>query len=63
MSFGDSKSGFAEWLLNQEQTDEMIKRALDLGINFFDTANVMAKEQVKVMLEIHFKNLLKIEKT
>ncbi|ORX41310.1 aldo/keto reductase, partial [Piromyces finnis] len=27
------------WLLNQEQTDEMVKRALDLGINFFDTAN------------------------
>ena len=63
MSFGDSKAGFAEWLLNQEQTDEMIKRALDLGINFFDTANVMAKEQVKFMLVIHFKNLLKIEKT
>jgi len=27
------------WLLNQEETDEMVKRALDLGINFFDTAN------------------------
>jgi len=37
MTFG-VKEG-CPWLLNQEQTDEMVKRALDLGINFFDTAN------------------------
>jgi len=27
------------WVLDQEKTDEIIKRALELGINFFDTAN------------------------
>jgi len=37
MTFGERES--FTWLLNQEQTDEMVKRALDLGINFFDTAN------------------------
>ena len=58
MSFGDSKAGFAEWLLNQEQTDEMIKKALDLVIQLM----VMVKAQVKFMSEIHLKNLLKTEK-
>nr|AWI66890.1 dehydrogenase [Piromyces sp.] len=37
MTFGEDKD--KPWLLNQEQADEMVKRALDLGINFFDTAN------------------------
>ncbi|OUM59311.1 hypothetical protein PIROE2DRAFT_63841 [Piromyces sp. E2] len=37
MTFGEEKD--RPWLLNQEQTEEMVKRALDLGINFFDTAN------------------------
>ena len=36
MSFGKQN----EWVLNQEQTNEMVKKALDLGINFFDTANL-----------------------
>jgi aryl-alcohol dehydrogenase-like predicted oxidoreductase len=27
------------WTLNPEQSEEIVKRALDLGINFFDTAN------------------------
>ena len=38
MSFGQRSERWP-WVLNQEQTDEMIKKALDLGINFFDTAN------------------------
>lgn len=40
MTFGDSSTNDHNWLLNQEQTDEMVKKALDLGINFFDTANL-----------------------
>ena len=63
MSFGEVSEGWHEWVLNQEQTDEMIKRALDLGINFFDTANIfMEKVQAKYSLETHSKNLSKIEK-
>ncbi len=39
MSFGKPSSDFHEWTLEQEDTNKMIKCALDLGINFFDTAN------------------------
>jgi len=30
------------WALNEEQSRPIIKHALELGINFFDTANVYA---------------------
>ena len=62
MSFGDSKAGFAEWLLNQEQTDEMIKRALDLGINFFDTANGYGKGTSEIYVGNSFKKFVKNRK-
>lgn len=38
MSFGKAGT-MHDWTLNQEQSGEMIKYALDKGINFFDTAN------------------------
>lgn len=40
MSFGDPTSNFHEWTLGAEESETLVKRALDLGINFFDTANV-----------------------
>jgi 1-deoxyxylulose-5-phosphate synthase len=40
MSFGEAEKGFHQWVLNEEQSRSIIKKALDLGINFFDTANV-----------------------
>ena len=40
MSFGDPTSNFHAWTLNPSQSEELVRRALDLGINFFDTANV-----------------------
>ena len=39
MSFGDPASKMHAWTLNPTQSEDIIKRALDLGINFFDTAN------------------------
>lgn len=43
MSFGDASLGFhSGWLLDEEQSRVIIKKALDLGINFFDTANTYA---------------------
>ena len=33
-----SKGGMHSWTLDEEKTREVIKHALDLGINFFDTA-------------------------
>lgn len=40
MSFGDPDKWIHKWVLNEENSRPIIKRALDLGINFFDTANV-----------------------
>ena len=40
MGFGDSEAWVHKWLLNEEDSRPVIKKALDLGINFFDTANV-----------------------
>jgi len=40
MSFGDASSKFHDWTLGPEESEALIKHALDLGINFFDTANV-----------------------
>lgn len=38
MSFGKAGT-MHDWTLNEAQSEEVIKHALDLGINFFDTAN------------------------
>lgn len=40
MSFGEAEKWIHQWVLNEEQSRSIIKKALDLGINFFDTANV-----------------------
>ena len=40
MSFGEASSDFHEWVLNQQETTKVIKRAYELGVNFIDTANV-----------------------
>src|ERR1700748_3332765 len=40
MSFGDPQRGNHEWSLPEAESREIIKAALDAGINFFDTANV-----------------------
>jgi aryl-alcohol dehydrogenase-like predicted oxidoreductase len=37
---GDLKAGRHAWVLNEEQSQPYFRQALDLGINFFDTANV-----------------------
>lgn len=39
MSFGDPRSNFHAWTLSAEESEKIVKHALDLGINFFDTAN------------------------
>ncbi|PUA19551.1 aldo/keto reductase [Glaciimonas sp. PCH181] len=39
MSCGEPQRGNHSWTLTEEQSRPFIKKALDLGINFFDTAN------------------------
>jgi aryl-alcohol dehydrogenase-like predicted oxidoreductase len=38
-SYGGGKRGNHAWSLGEEESRPFIKRALEVGINFFDTAN------------------------
>jgi aryl-alcohol dehydrogenase-like predicted oxidoreductase len=40
MSYGDPARGTHPWTLPEEASRPFVRKALDLGINFFDTANV-----------------------
>ena len=62
MSFGQPSEDWVSWVLNQEQTDEMIKKALDLGINFFDTANCYGKGSSEIFIGNSFKKFVKNRK-
>ena len=61
MSFGQVNDTW-KWVLNQEQTDEMIKKALDLGINFFDTANTYSQGTSEIFIGNSFKKFVKNRK-
>src|SRR5438128_12617307 len=53
MSFGNSE----EWMVEIDKARPIVKRALDLGVNFFDTANVYSngrsEEVVGELLKDH----------
>ena len=38
MGFGDAAHGQHSWTIDEEHTREIVKRGLELGVNFFDTA-------------------------
>ena len=38
MGFGDASNGQHSWTVDEEHSREMIRRGLELGVNFFDTA-------------------------
>jgi len=40
MGFGDAEHWIHKWVLDEESSRPVIQHALELGINFFDTANV-----------------------
>jgi len=40
MGFGDATRWIHQWVLDEDSSRPIIKKALELGINFFDTANV-----------------------
>ncbi|WP_435101588.1 aldo/keto reductase [Halarchaeum sp. P4] len=46
MSFGSGD----DWMLDEEESREIIERAIDLGINFFDTANVYSQGESEEIL-------------
>ncbi|MHB1039986.1 MAG: hypothetical protein ACYC7K_11775 [Desulfobacteria bacterium] len=51
MSYGDPAATVAgstlrwEWALKEDEARPFFKRAIELGINFFDTANVRRRER------------------
>ena len=38
MGFGNANNGQHSWTIDEEHSREIIRRGLDLGVNFFDTA-------------------------
>ena len=38
MGFGDAQNGQHSWTLDEAHSREIIRRGLELGVNFFDTA-------------------------
>ncbi len=47
---GEAKGGRHYWALNEEESKPFLRQALDLGINFFDTANVYSSGDSEVVL-------------
>lgn len=43
MSFGEVFPDFHQWVIGQDETQAVIQRALELGVNFIDTANTYAR--------------------
>jgi 1-deoxyxylulose-5-phosphate synthase len=43
MTFGEPTRGHPIWSLGEEESRKLIKHALDVGINFFDTANIYSQ--------------------
>ena len=46
MSFGTGES----WMLDGQEAEALIERAIDLGVNFFDTANVYSNGESEAIL-------------
>ena len=38
MGFGEAGNGQHNWTIDEEHSREIIKKGLELGVNFFDTA-------------------------
>ena len=50
MGLGNAKTGQHSWTVDEETSRGIIKRALELGINFYDTAPVYIYE-IRALLE------------
>ena len=59
MGFGDAERWVHKWVLNEENSRPIINKALELGINFFDTANVYSIGVSEVILGRALKDFAK----
>lgn len=62
MSFGDPASQMHAWTLGPEESEAIIGHALDMGINFFDTANTYSAGTSEEYLGRAIKNLTSRDK-
>ena len=68
MSYGEPAKGTLTpgshaWTLNEEDSQPFLKQALDLGINFFDTANVYSRGASEAVLGAFLKKNTRREAT
>jgi 1-deoxyxylulose-5-phosphate synthase len=61
MTYGISNRGPHPWTLDEEKSRPLIKQALDLGINFFDTANVYSDGTSEEIVGRALKNFVRRE--
>jgi aryl-alcohol dehydrogenase-like predicted oxidoreductase len=59
MGFGDAERWVHKWVLDEEDSRPIIQKALDLGINFFDTANVYSSGRSEEILGRALKDFAK----
>lgn len=57
MSFGEADPNFHQWTIDQPATQEVIARALELGVHFIDTANGYAHGTSEEFIGASLKNL------
>jgi len=50
MGFGDTEKWVHKWILDEEHSRPIIKKAIELGINFFDTANIYSMGESEKIL-------------
>ena len=50
MGFSTAQTAESGWQLNDEESRAIFKRAIELGINFFDTANIYGLGDSEVFL-------------
>lgn len=58
MTYGSTK--WREWVLEEQESRPFVKRALELGVNFFDTADMVKRTilQRKHLCVLHHANLV-----
>ena len=59
MGFGDPARWIHPWVLDEEKSRPILRKAVDLGINFFDTANVYSTGASEEVLGRVVKELVK----
>lgn len=63
MTFGDPQPGTHQWTLNETDSRVIFRRAVELGINFFDTANIYSAGSSEVIVGKLLKEFTRREET